>query len=57
MKKLKLPAIKKNDTKPKHLDMDEYVEFVYQHLRYSFDRKRYQAEKKRMKVNVPFVLK
>ena len=57
MKKLKLPVIKKSDSKPKILSMDEYLKFVQFHLTHTFDKKAYAKWKKLLVVNMPFSMK
>ncbi|MBF0532796.1 MAG: hypothetical protein HQL23_06840 [Candidatus Omnitrophica bacterium] len=56
MKDLNLPIIVRLSSEPRILSMDEYQEFVEFNLRHCFDRKAYEEEKKRLVVNVPFVL-
>lgn len=57
MKKLNFPVIQGPPLEKKRLSMDEYLEFVLLHLRYTFDRKTYQTWKEWQTVNVPFSLK
>jgi len=57
MKKLKLPIIKEPIPDAKCLSMDDYVKFVNLHLKYTFDRKVKKKWEKKIRVNIPFVLK
>lgn len=57
MKGLKLPVIKKFDSRSKILSMDEYLKFVQFHLQHTFDKKAYAKWKKLLVVNVPFSMK
>lgn len=58
MKSLKLPVIPEAPSpQPKVFSMDEYLEFVLFNLKYTFDEKAYAWWKKRLVVDVPFVLK
>ncbi|MFH1288732.1 MAG: hypothetical protein ABII25_08575 [bacterium] len=54
MEKLNLPIITKPLPEPKCLSMDDYLKFVKLHLKYTFNKKAYQAWKKIIAVNVPF---
>ena len=56
MEKLKLPIIKEDKSSPKCLSMDDYLQFVYFHLKYTFDKKSYWKWKKMLAVNEPFSL-
>ena len=55
-KKLKLPVIRIPLPEARTLSMDEYLRFVQDHLKYTFDRKSYEATKKVSGVNVRFKL-
>lgn len=57
MEKLNFPVITKPLPESKILSMDEYLEFVKFHLKYTFDRKAYRKEKKKLSVNMPFSIK
>jgi len=57
MKKLNLPVIRENLPPSKSLSMDDYVEFIKLHRKYTFDRKAHEDWGKRSVVIVPFVLK
>ncbi len=56
MEKLNLPVFTKPLPEPKSLSMDDYLEFVKFHLKYTFDKKAYQEWKRMFAVNVPFLL-
>lgn len=53
---LKLPIIKDMPIKTKVLSMDEYLKFVEDNLKESFDRESYWKWKKIASVDVPFKL-
>ncbi|MFH1762112.1 MAG: hypothetical protein ABIA63_13520 [bacterium] len=57
MDKLNLPSIKGPVPAAKSLSMEEYLEFVTQNLKYTFDRKAHENWKKLSGVNVPFKIK
>ena len=57
MNDFKLPVIKQTDVQKWVLSMDEYLQFVQFNLKYGFDRKAYEEQKKQLSVNVPFVIK
>lgn len=56
MEELKLPVIKEALPQAKWLPMDDYMEFVNLHLRYTLDREAYQRLKRLSSVNVRFLL-
>lgn len=57
MKDLNLPVMKKILPEAKRLSMDDYLKFVYLHLKYTYNRRAYKKWKKMLMVNVPFFIK
>lgn len=57
MEDLKFPVIKKTIPAAKRLSMDEYVKFVFLHLKYTLDKKEYKKAKKLSAVTAPFSLR
>ena len=57
MKKLRLPVIRNNVSKPRVLSMDEYLKFVQFNWEHIIDRKANAKWKEISAVNVPFVTK
>ena len=56
MEELRFPVINKNLPDGKKLSMDEYVKFVFLHLKYTLNKKRYRESKKSIAVNKSFSL-
>ena len=56
MKKLNLPIIKGALPASRRLSMEDYLEFVNLHLKYTLDRKSIRRQKKLAAVNVRFSL-
>ncbi|MBF0216336.1 MAG: hypothetical protein HQL30_05000 [Candidatus Omnitrophica bacterium] len=57
MDKLNFPVIKGLKPNKKILSMDEYLEFVTFNLKYTVDREAVRRWKRKLRVNVPFVIK
>jgi hypothetical protein len=57
LEKLNFPIIKTDMPPPKWLSMEDYIEFVNLHLKYTIDKKTYRKQKKLAAVNVCFSLK
>jgi hypothetical protein len=53
---LKLPDFKKNDSTPRRLSMDEYLEFVIWNMKNTSNQKSYDLLRKE-KINTAFFLK
>ncbi len=56
-KKLRFPIITGANPSKKILSMDEYLEFVLFHLKYTFNQKTYKKWKKISAVTAPFSIK
>ena len=52
--KLEFPVVKGEFPARKSLSMDDYIRFVNLHLKYTFNRKSYERQKRLLAVNVPF---
>jgi len=57
MKELNLPVIKGVLPASKCLSMEDYIEFINLHLKYTFNKKAVRRQKKLAAVNIPFSLK
>ncbi|MBL7157785.1 MAG: hypothetical protein ISS92_06490 [Candidatus Omnitrophica bacterium] len=57
MKEIKLPVIKTNGLKRKHLSMDEYLEFVTFNLKHTVDIKSCRKQKRSAACHMPFSIK
>jgi len=57
MEELNIPIIKGKIPGAKILSMNDYLKFVYLHLKYTFNKDANKEWKKMLGVNVPFSLK
>jgi len=57
MENLKFPIIKGVTPKAKRLSMNDYVKFVFLHLRYTLNKKEYKKAKRISAVTAPFSLR
>lgn len=57
MKELNLPIIRGGLPAAKWLSMEDYIEFINLHLKYTLNRKTVRKQKKLQAVNVPFSLR
>ncbi len=53
---MEFPIIKKTLPKGKRLSMNEYVQFVFLHLKYTLNKKDYERNKRLNSVNAPFFI-
>jgi hypothetical protein len=56
MESLKFPIIKESLPGGRRLSMDEYVKFVFLHVKYTLNKKDYEREKRLTSVNTPFFI-
>jgi len=56
MESLKFPIIKDRLPGGKRLSMDEYVKFVFLHLKHTLNKKDYERNKRLTSVNTPFFI-
>ncbi len=57
MKDIKLPVMKKIRYEDRHLSMDDYLKFVLTNLKHTVDMNSVRALKKKLFVNVRFILR
>ncbi len=56
MEYLEFPIIKESLPGGKRLSMNEYVKFVFLHLKYTLNKKDYERNKRLNSVNTPFFI-
>jgi hypothetical protein len=56
-KKINFPVIRHDPFPPRVLSMDEYLKFVEFNLLHVFDKRSSDAQKKKQRVLVPFILR
>jgi len=56
MEYLEFPIIKESLLGGKRLSMNEYVKFVFLHLKYTLNKKEYERNKRLNSVNTPFFI-
>jgi len=56
MEYLEFPIIKESLPGGKRLSMNEYVKFVFLHLKYTLNKKEYERNKRLNSVNTPFFI-
>jgi len=57
MKKLNLPVVKGKLPQGKHLSMNDYLKFVFLHLKYTYNKRTNRLWKKKLAVSIPFTIK